>query len=302
MALPAALTLLPTAAFARDPSPYEVGISAREAGHLRGLVEKLSKQNILYQFHLGGISKQEMQETTTEIDRVIETLEKGSAAYSVAPPMTRAIEEQLRELDKYWGGLRSMALASPYDYLRFQSDMMPKRTRLGDPLRIRAFDDRVRAVVDQAGKLMRMYQAECHKLEGEFCDAAAQSGFFNSRVERVAKELVLVYAGLDVDASIADMKKSRDELDESLEALGRSPILTQAMEPSRGKPAAFVSGLWSSIQVGWEKLRFEADLAIDGHAEGLDIQRMLRVQRDLVDDLDRVRAALSRYAQAVMGG
>ena len=36
--------------------------------------------------------------------------------------------------------------------------------------------------------------------------------------------------------------------------------------------------------------------------EGLGIPRMLRAQRELVEDLDRLRAALSRYAQAVLEG
>lgn len=302
IALLLARVALPGLALAAEPSAFEVGISAREAGHLRGLVERLSKENVLYQFHLGGITKQQMQETTAEIDRVIETLEKGSAAYSVAPPVTRAIEEQLRVLDAEWGGVRRMALASPYDYLRFSSDLMPKRSRLGDPLRIRAFDQRSLAVIAEAEKLMRMYQVECDRLEGEFCEAATQSGFFNMRVERIAKHLVLVYAGIEVAPSLEEMKKNRRQLDESLEALGKSSLLTQAMDPSRGKPAAFVSRLWESIQQGWEKLRFEATLALDGHADGLDIQRMLRVERDLVEDLDRVRAALSRYAQVVSEG
>lgn len=302
VALVLAQTLLPTPTLASEPSAYEVGLSAREAGHLRGLVEKLAKQNVLFQLRLGEITKPKMQETASQIDRVIETLEKGSPAYSIAAPMTRPIEAQLRLVDSHWGGLRRVALASPYDYLRYQSDMMPKRLRLRDPLLIRAFDERAGGVIEQADKLMGMYLIECAALEGEFCAAAGRSGFFNMRVERVAKELVLVYASIDTEASLEALRKNRDELEESFEALAESPILSRAMAPSRGKGAEFVQRLWDSVQEGWGKLRFEADLALDGHADGLDIQRMLRVQRVLVDDLDRLRAALSRYAQAVMEG
>jgi len=287
-------------ALAAEASAFEIGISAREAGHLRGLVEKLSKQNVLYQLHLGGTTKQQMQETSAEIDRVIGTLEKGSPAYSVAPPPTEDIRKQLYDVDAEWGGLRRMALASPYDYLRHSSRLMPRRSRMGDPLLIQSFDQSAAATIEASTKLMRMYQKECEKLEGEFCEAAAQSGYFNMRVERIAKELVLVYAGLEADPSLSELRKTRDSLDQSLEALSTSPILTQASSPDRGKPSVFVQRLWDSIEEGWGKLRFETDLVLDGHAEGLDIQRMLRVQRELVDDLDRIRAALSRYAQAVM--
>jgi len=99
-------------ALAAEASAFEIGISAREAGHLRGLVEKLSKQNVLYRLPLGGTTKQQMQETSAEIDRVIGTLEKGSPAYSVAPPPTEDIRKQLYDVDAEWGGLRRMALAS----------------------------------------------------------------------------------------------------------------------------------------------------------------------------------------------
>jgi hypothetical protein len=294
--------LLPSSALSSAPSAYEIAISARESGHLRGLVEKLAKQNVLFQFRFGDVTKAEMQETASQIDRIIYTLEKGSAAYSVAPPTTRRIAEQLNVVDSHWGGLRRVALASPYDYLRFQSDLVPPRSRQGDPFLIRAFDQRASDVIEQAEKLMRMYQSECKALQGQFCVAAGRSGFFNMRVERVAKELVLVYVGIDVDARLQEMRTRRDEFDESISLLSASPILTQAMESSRGKSAQFVSRLWDSVQEGWGKLRFEADMALDGHADGLDIPRMLRVQRELVDDLDRLRAALSRYAQGVMEG
>ena len=170
---------------AADPIPFEIGLSARDAGYLRGLFERLNKQNVLYQFHLGGVTKPDMQETTTRIDRVIETLEKGSPAYSIAPPVTQGVRDQLMVLDQEWGKLRHLALASPYDYLRFSNDVIPKRSRMGDPLSIHIFDELAASAIAEARKLMLMIVVECNKTGYVFCDAAARSGFFNMHVQRV---------------------------------------------------------------------------------------------------------------------
>ena len=295
----AVLALSASPGLAADPIPFEIGISAREAGHVRALLEKLSKQNVLYQFRLGGISKQQMQETAAQIDRVIATLEKGSPTYSVAPLVTKAVLEQIHALDAEWGRLRRLALASPYDYLRYGSDLMPKRSRIGDPFSIQVFDDMTRATIAEADELQRMIVAQCNETGYEFCDAASQSGFFNMHVQRIAKQLVLLYAGIEIEgASIDDLRGNRDRLEAALTALGASPILVGASEASRGRQGIFVSTLWGSIQEGWGQVRFEVDLALEGRVDGLDIQRMLKVQRALVDELDRIRAALSRYAQA----
>jgi hypothetical protein len=298
LAFPLALVLLAGERVSADPLPFEIAFSAREAGHLRGLFEKLSKQNVLYHFHLADTTKQDLQETTAEIDRVIASLEKGSPAYSIAPPVTPEIGEQIRVVDRAWGRLRALALASPYDYLRHGSDLLPKRNRLGDPFSIQTFDDLARDSISAADSLQQLVLVECRRTGFEFCDAAAQAGFFNMHVERIAKELVLVFAGIEEEQHLADMRGNVDRLDERLEALGASPIVTGAIAPSRGRSATFVTALWASIQDGWSKVRFEADLALEGRPAEIDIQRMLKAQRELVDDFDRFRAALSRFAEA----
>ena len=56
------------------------------------------------------------------------------------------------------------------------------------------------------------------------------------------------------------------------------------------------------MQEDWVRLRFEVDLAIDDRAEGLDIRRMLELQMGLVEVMERLRSALSRYAVVVEEG
>ena len=98
--------------------PYEIAGAERELGRIRELAERLSKQNLLYQLHLAGQTKQDLVDTVAELDRVVELLRKGSVTYSVAPPPNEEVRAQIDKLDEAWGPLRRMALASPYDYLR----------------------------------------------------------------------------------------------------------------------------------------------------------------------------------------
>ncbi len=276
--------------------PYEIGIAEREAGRLRGLVERLNKQNLLYQLHLGGVGKVDMQATSSEIDRLLDILETGSSAYSVAKPPNRAVKEQLEFVSALWSPLRRIALASPYDYLRYSSDLMPKNARLGDPLMIRGFDRRSQEMIEQASKLMLLYQQSCIEAGSNLCELAANSGFFAMLAERVAKELVLIYAGLDTQESIEKLKESRAMFEGSLATLAKSPILAAAADPARGPAAEIVRESWKGMREDWERLRFEVDLAIEDRAEAMDIERMLGLQRRLVGEMERLRAALSRYA------
>jgi hypothetical protein len=179
--------------------PYEIGGAQLELGRLRELTERLSKQNLLYQLHLAGQRKQDLHDTAAELDRVLELLRKGSTIYSVAAPPNPAIREQIDRVDTAWGPVRRMAVASPYDYLRRAREIMPRQQRLGDPLFLRAFDRMSRALIEQADRLMGLYDEACLKTGYEFCELATTYGLPIMLAERMVKELVFVYAGLDVE-------------------------------------------------------------------------------------------------------
>lgn len=73
--------------------PFEMGIAAREAGLLRGLAQRLNKQNLLYQLHLADVRRENLIDTAGEIDRIIEVLRDGSpAGRSAAAPLLRRLE------------------------------------------------------------------------------------------------------------------------------------------------------------------------------------------------------------------
>jgi hypothetical protein len=278
--------------------PYEIAGAERELGRIRELAERLSKQNLLYQLHLAGQTKQDLVDTVAELDRVVELLRKGSVTYSVAPPPNEEVRAQIDKLDEAWGPLRRMALASPYDYLRRGQEFMPREHRLGDPLFIRAFDRMSQAVILEVDRLMALYDAECMKTGYELCGLATTSGLPTMLVERMVKELIFVHAGLDAGRNADRLRENRDAVDAHHLLLQESPLMAEATAPARGNAGAFVSSLWSSINEDWDRLRLQVELAIAGRADEIDLKRVLKIQDRLVETWERFTVVMVRFANA----
>jgi hypothetical protein len=282
--------------------PYEIGGAQQELGRIRELAERLSKQNLFYQLHLADQEKQDLHDTSAELERSIELLQKGSVAYSVAAPPNQAIRNQIDELDKAWGPVRRMALASPYDYLRRANQFMPRRYRLGDPLFIRSFDQMSQALIEEVDRLMAFYQKECMKTDYDLCELTSTHGIPIMLAERVVKELVFVYTGPGDESDRERLRETRDAIDAHHLELAELPILHKATDPSRGDAAAFVSGLWSSINEDWGRLRLEVDLAISGRAEEINLKKVLQIQARLVETWERLTVVTVRFIEATYAG
>jgi hypothetical protein len=282
--------------------PYEIGGAQEELGRIRELAERLSKQNLFYQLHLADQRKQDLHDTSAELERSLELLRKGSVAFSVAAPPNQEVRDQISQVEKAWGPVRRMALASPYDYLRRANEFMPRRHRLGDPLFIRSFDRMSQALIEEVDRLMALYQKECMKTDYDLCELASEHGYPIMLTERVVKELVFVYAGPGDESDRERLRETRDAIDAHYFELTPLPILQEMTDPARGDAAAFVSGLWSSINEDWGRLRLEVDLAISGRAEEINLKKVLEIQARLVETWERLNVVALRFIEAKYAG
>ncbi len=281
--------------------PYEIGIAQREAGRIRALAERLSKENLLYQLHLGETSKQDMHDTSAELDRILAILEVGSTFYSVAGPPSEAVRKQIQKVGEFWIPVRKLAVASPYDYLRRAQQFVPPESPRGDPLIIRAFDRMVRELVDEAVRLMSYYNDECIKTDYRLCAVAQTSGHPTMLAERMIKEVVFVHAGMDIKRNVERLRENRDFFEANHVGFAESDLYRSAIDASRGERAAFVAGLRQSIDTRWSQLRYEIDLAISGRVNEIDLRSILKIQSALVDDIERFTAVLGRFAAGEYG-
>jgi hypothetical protein len=270
----------------------------QELGRMRALAERLVKQNLLYQLHLADQRKQDLHDTAAEMDRVLELLRTGSVTYSVAAPPNEEIRKQIDQVDDAWGPVRRVAVASPYDYLRRANEFVPRRNRLGDPFFVHSFDRMSQALIAELDRLMALYQVECQKTGYDQCEPAAAHGMPMTLTERVVKELVYVYTDPENEGYVERLRETRDAIEAHHLTLDEWAIAREARDPARGDAGAFVSGLWSSIQEDWGRLRLGVDLAISGRSDEIDLRRVLRIQARIVETWERLTVVIVRYINA----
>jgi len=281
--------------------PWEVTVAEIEAGRLRNLVERLSKQNLLYQYRLGTIRKADLIETSEMIDRVLLSLEKGSPTYSVPEPWTDAIREQVALVDAKWGTLRRIAVASPYEYLRVSREFMPTADLRGDPLKVRLFDDLGQQLIAESEKLLQIYHEECLETTLEVCATARTSGYAAMLIERVAKEAVFIVAGIDVEKSRTGLKKTVEAYHAVRRANNESEFMAAALNPERGVSAQAAGELLESLRADWDLLQAELTVLAEGDEQNFDLARLLVIQSRLAAKVERLTAALVRYASQAYG-
>lgn len=281
--------------------PWEVNVAEIEAGRLRGLVQRLNKQNLLYQLRLGEVRKDDIVETTRRIDRVIGSLEQGSPSYSIPAPWTPALRERVAAVDLHWGPLRRIAVASPYDTFRLSQQFVPRESRRGDPLLLRYFDDLCITLVAESEKLLDAYHAECVKTEFGVCETARTSGYAAMLIERAAKEAVSIVAGIQSE-------ENRKRLDETIEAYAvlrkanqESPFFADALNPERGPSARAAGELLASLRRDWDDMQVQLTILEAGDVENFDLRKLLTIQSRLVAKVERMTAALVRYASLTYG-
>jgi hypothetical protein len=281
--------------------PWEITVAEIESGRLRGLVQRLAKQNLLYQLRLAEVTKEDLVETAARIDRVLFSLEKGSPSYSIPAPWTTALREQVAKVDGLWGPLRRIAVASAYDTFRVSREYVPADDRRGDPLLLRYFDGLALKLIEESEKLLGLYQAECLKTDLGVCDTAQTSGYGAMLIERAAKEAVYVVAGIDAEQN----NKRLNATIEAYQALRlenqQSPFFAEALDPDRGLSAQAAGELLMSLRSDWDAMQDQFAILAAGDLANFDLQRMLGIHTTLVEKVERLTAALVRYASLTYG-
>lgn len=281
--------------------PWEVTLAEIESGRLRGLIQRLSKQQVLYQLRLGDVRKDDLVATATRIDRVLESLEKGSPSYAIPAPWTPALRKRLEEVDVLWGPLRRIAVASAYDSMRLYREYISPQNRRGDPLLLGYFDELSLEFVAATEKLIDAYDEECQKTGLEVCATARTSGYAAMLIERAAKEAVYVAAGMDAKANRKRLEATIAAYQELRRANQTSPFMAAALDPERGLSAKAALGLLKSLRDDWDAMQEQFTMLAAGDEENFDLAGMLSVQGRLVSKVERLTAALVRYASLTYG-
>jgi hypothetical protein len=293
-----ALPGLSRIAAAADVIGYEISVAQIEAGRLRHLAQRLAKQNLLYQLHLGGVRKSDLVETASRIDRVIETLELGSPGYAVPAPWTPELKDAVRKVDETWGTLRAIAVANPYDYLRTTRQFANQEGSMKDPLVIRYFDNLAADLVRESETLMGKYDVECKKSGASpvLCVTASISGYSAMLSEVATKEAVYVVAGIDVDEHRKSLEEAIESYERTRKAVNESPFFEAALSRERGQAGVFAEGLLDNLRTDWDEMQKQFAILDAGDEKNFDLDALLRRHDLFVGRIERFTAAMVRYA------
>jgi hypothetical protein len=281
--------------------PWEVTVTEIEAGRLRGLAARLSKQNLLYHLHLGDVSKDDIVGTASDIDRILQSLERGSPSYSILAPWTPELREQVARVDRVWGPVRRIAVANPYDYLSVSREFLAPLDRRGDPFLLRYFDELSATFISESEVLLDLYHQECLKTDSGVCPTARTSGYAPMIIERAAKQAVYIVAGIDVVENRQRLTETVAAYQELRRTNDQSPFFADALDPARGSSAAAARELLASLRKDWDIMQGQFAILAAGDEKNFDLRHLLETQAELVVKVDRLTAALIRYASLTYG-
>lgn len=299
-ALLAVTSVLLAAPAAAQVLPWEIALAEIEAGRIRNLAERLSKQNLLYQLHLGGVRREDIAATAEQIDRVVETLRDGNASYSIPPPWTPALREQIKEVERVWDALSSVALADPYRFVA--RDFAPRVNRDVDPLLLRYFDELSSQLIVASVSLIDLYDAECTKTGLAVCATVQESGYAAMVIERATRQAIYLVAGIHVEENRVGLEATMEDYARIRRANDENPFFAEALNPERGASASAGRELLVSLREDWDGLTAEFKVLAAGDESNFDLRRMLEIQSRLVGKVERLTAALVRYASGTYGG
>jgi hypothetical protein len=284
-----------------QPLPWEITVAEIEAARIRQLAQRLSKENVLFQLHLGDARKSDLVATVGLIDRILETLEQGAPGYAIPAAWTPALREQLQRVDTAWGPLRKMALASPYEYLQATRQFMPLDDRRSDPLLLRYFDNLSLDLVAESEKLLALYDDACRGSGLEICATASIVGYNAMLVERATKEAVFVVAGIDASKNRKLLAETLGAYEKQMKANDSDATFRAALSPARGEAGKAATEMLTSLRGDWARVRAEFTMLDAGDEENFDLRRLLSGQKTLIQKIERFTAVIVQFANVTYG-
>lgn len=272
---------------------WEVGGAQVQLSRVKMLAERVSKQNLLYQLQLGGIRKDDLVETASEIDAALRVLYEGSAMLGIPEPPTAELRKQIDRIDEQWGQIRPMAIASPYDYARRSGSVRGERA--SDPLLIRHIDGLVAKMIERAERAQELYNEICVQNELPDCVPMRAGPAATMLAERMIKEATFIYAKIDPERNHAGLTDTRAKLAKAIEPKDEAEIVVAARSPERGTAGRVVGEIRRDIDAHWETLAAQVDHLLAGEADQFDLLRALGTQRELVYEYQRYTIAIVRF-------
>lgn len=85
------------------------------------------------------------------------------------------------------------------------------------------------------------------------------------------------------------------------DATDTSEFFAAALDPQRGVSAAAAGQLLASLRSDWDAMQQQFAILAAGDEENFDLEQLLLIQTRMVEKVERLTAALIRYANVTYG-
>jgi hypothetical protein len=120
-------------------------------------------------------------------------------------------------------------------------------------------------------------------------------------IERATKQAVFIVAGIDASENRKGLASTLDAYQKRRQANETSEFFANALNPDRSESAAAGAELLADLRLDWGELRKEFSNLAAGDEGNFDLRRLLASQSRLVNKVERLTAALIRYASLTYG-
>jgi hypothetical protein len=279
---------------------YEYSGAQRQLARVRMMTERLTKENLLYQLYFAD-RRHDVVETIHVIDSSLRLLREGAPLLGVPKPPNQAIRDQLAQLEAAWSPVRDSALTNPYN--RRQRQFSVRRGKQFDAVLLLFFDDMAARVHEAADQASKLYLEECKKDAYDYCELDRRAGDAHLLSEQVTKDAIFLFADVEPEVTHERLTTRLAALDTALNPPPAARrFIEEAMASTRGEAGEYVTVLQRDIQQAWPPLRRNVELVMDGEAERANLLDLLRIQRELAENLDRMTVVMTRFAFLEEGG
>ncbi len=279
------LLLVGTAAAVPLASGQSVDIfqnAVNEAGQLRMLSQRGAKTYLLFQYHLA--LRADMAAVAEDFDSIVIKLRAGRPAVGLPSIRGTLVADRLDDVEEGWQVLRKIFTARPIELHR-QSDLIPADEWRRDPVLVRYVDRLSGELLDETEKLVQAYIDECSFRDiGPCTSLVSETGRLRMLSEAMTKDVMLAVLNLAEKADLQRLREARDRFDGTLVEVGE--VVENLRSPLIGPTFGIVEAYWSQFRVA-------VDLALDRDEEDIDVDRLLRSQRELLDELDELVTRLT---------
>lgn len=257
----------------------EIAAAHNAIGHLQALGQRGAKQYLMFQFRIGNtVSKAPLQRTVDEFDRTLGALQIGNRLERIPTPPNPAVREQIDKLREDWAVLRKIYTYDPVA-LRREPNLIPFEEQRQDPILVRYVDRLTAELQTDIEALGARYEEACQEAGHATCDLGVRAaGRQRMLSEAIVKDILMVVLNIAPD-------KNKQRL-QSNTRLFESTLQEMTGGPSTEGGASLGQTVLQTIEGYWQQLKIDVDLAVRAKPGDIDINRLLSVQRELVEELD----------------